>query len=131
MRVIESLAILDYLESKYPQPSLLPKNPTQLAKVRMAQMVANSELSSLVVPLIGESEGSPKLAQAKRKIKRIFKFMTELLGEDNYFGGDDLSVGDIVAGNNILLVNKLGFDLSQFVQIEKYCPKGLASRPIA
>ncbi|MEL6439584.1 MAG: glutathione S-transferase family protein [Cyanobacteria bacterium J06621_8] len=36
LRVIESLAILDYLESKYPQHSLLPNDSSQLAKVRMA-----------------------------------------------------------------------------------------------
>ena len=51
LRVLESLAILDYLESKYLQHSLLPNNPSQLAKVRMAQMVANNELSSIGSPL--------------------------------------------------------------------------------
>ena len=123
LRVLESLAILDYLESKYPQYSLLPNNPSQLAKVRMAQMVANNELSSLVIPLIGAAANSPELAKAKRKIKRILKFLTELLGDDRYFGGESLSLGDIVAGNNILLVNKLGFDLSQFTQIKRYCDR--------
>ncbi|WP_245912218.1 glutathione S-transferase family protein [Brunnivagina elsteri] len=34
-RIIESLAILDYLEAKYPNPSLLPTNAQNLAKVRM------------------------------------------------------------------------------------------------
>ncbi|MEL6494192.1 MAG: glutathione S-transferase family protein [Cyanobacteria bacterium J06623_7] len=117
-RVLESLAILDYLESKYTQYPLLPKDCQQLARVRMAQMVANNELSALIIPLITEPENSPQLGRAKRKIKRILKFMTALLAEDTYFGGDRLSLGDIVAGNNILLVNKLGFDLSQFSTIE-------------
>ena len=40
LRVLESLAILDYLESKYPQNPLLPVDSSRLAKVRMAQMVA-------------------------------------------------------------------------------------------
>ena len=120
LRVLESLAILDYLESKYPQHPLLPPNSVQLAKVRMAQMVANNELSALVVPLIGEPEDSLKLAQTKRKIKRILKFLGELLGDNDYFGGDRLSLGDIVAGNSILLLGKLGFDLSQFTTIEQW-----------
>jgi len=128
LRVLESLAILDYLESKYSQHSLLPNNPSQLAKVRMAQMVANNELSSLVVPLIGAAEDSPELAKAKRKIKRILKFLTELLGDDRYFGGESLSLGDIVVGNNILLVGKLGFDLSQITKIEKYCDRLMQRR---
>ena len=38
-RIIESLAIMDYLEAKYPEISLLPSDPKTLAKVKMAQMV--------------------------------------------------------------------------------------------
>ena len=123
LRVLESLAILDYLESKYPQHPLLPSDSVQLAKVKMTQMVANNELSALVIPLIGEPEDSPKLAQTKRKIKRILKFFTELLGDNDYLGGDRFSLGDIVAGNSILLLDKLGFDLSQFATIERWCDR--------
>jgi glutathione S-transferase len=122
-RVLESLAILDYLESKYPTPSLLPNNSRRLAIVRMAQMVANNELSSLVIPLIGETEDSPKLAKTKRKIQRILNFFAELLGEDAYFGGDRFSLGDIIAGNSVILVSKLGFNLSQVAAIEAWCDR--------
>ena len=120
LRVLESMAILDYLECKYSQNPLLPKNPSQLAKVRMAQMVANNELSSLVISLISETEESEKLNRAKRKITRILDFLAELLADDAYFGGETLSLGDIVAGNAVILVAKLGFDLSQIQQIEKW-----------
>ena len=123
LRVLESLAILDYLESKYSQNPLLPVDSDSLAKVRMAQMVANNELSSLVIPLISETKDSPQLGKAKRKIKRILKFLTELLGDDNYFGKDKISLGDIVAGNSILLVSKLGFNLSQFEEIDRWCDR--------
>ncbi|MEM7594705.1 MAG: glutathione S-transferase family protein [Cyanobacteria bacterium P01_A01_bin.83] len=121
LRIIESLAILDYLESKYPKHPLLPQDSSRLAKVRMAQMVANNELSSLVIPLISETEDSPKLGQTKRKIKRILQFLAELLADDAYFGGDCLSLGDIVAGNAVILVGKLGFDISQVDKIEQWC----------
>lgn len=123
LRVLESMAILDYLECKYSDHPLLPQNPEQLAKVRMAQMVVNNELSSLVIPLIAAPANSPKLAGAKRKIARILNFLSELLGEDTYFGGANLSVGDIVAGNAIILTGKLGFDLSQVARIERWCDR--------
>ena len=123
LRVLESLAILDYLESKYPDNPLLPSDSCQLAKVRMAQMVANNELSSLIIPLIGETADSPQLAGTKRKITRILNFLGELLEEDNYFGGDSLSLGDIVAGNAVILTGKLGFDLSQIERIERWCDR--------
>lgn len=120
LRVLESMAILDYLECKYPQNPLLPKDASQLAKVRMAQMVANNELSGLIISLISETEESEKLKRAKRKITRILNFLAELLADDAYFGGDSLFLGDIVAGNAVILVDKLGFDLSQIQQIEKW-----------
>ncbi|MGL5941034.1 MAG: glutathione S-transferase family protein [Waterburya sp.] len=120
LRVLESLAILDYLECKYPENPLLPKDPSQLAKAKMAQMVANSELSSLVIPLISETEDSPQFKKAKRKITRILNFLVELLADDAYFGGNSLSLGDIVAGNAVILVGKLGYDLNQIEQIERW-----------
>ncbi|KAM3092152.1 glutathione S-transferase family protein [Phormidesmis sp. 146-12] len=47
--VIESLAILDYLEAKYPTPSLLPQDAQELAIVRMTQMVTVNELFPEVI----------------------------------------------------------------------------------
>ncbi len=123
LRVLESLAILDYLENKYPDNPLLPQDAAQLARVRMVQMVANNELSSVIISLISEREDSPKLGQTKRKIQRILKFFAELLGNDDYFGGDNISLGDIVAGNAVILVNKLGFDLSQNQKIKEWCDR--------
>ena len=123
LRVIESLAILDYLESKYPHPSLLPNEPSQLAKARMAQMVSNNEMSSLVIPLMTETEESVKLKQTKRKISRILNFFTALLAEDAYFGGENLSLGDIVAGNAIILISKLNFDVAQVETINQWCDR--------
>ena len=123
LRVLESMAILDYLECKYRDRPLLTQDPEQLAKVRMAQMVVNNELSSLVIPLIAAPADSPKLAGTKRKIARILNFLSELLGEDAYFGGANLSIGDIVAGNAIILCGKLGFDLSQINSIDLWCDR--------
>lgn len=120
LRVLESLAILDYLESKYPQHPLLPVDSSRLAKVRMAQMVANNELSSLVIPLIIETDDSPQLAKTKRKITRILKFFAELLADDNYLGGNTISLGDIIVGNAVILINRLGFDLSQNQKIGEW-----------
>ena len=123
LRVLESMAILDYLECKYSDRSLLPKNASQLAKVRMAQMVANNELSSLIISLIGETKDSPKFKQTKRKIARILNFLAELLADDHYFGGNALSLGDIVAGNAVILIGKLGFDISQVKKMSQWCDR--------
>ena len=119
-KIIESLAIMDYLESKYPQPALLPSNPQVLAKVKMAQMVTNSELGSQVIPLIVDDAESMEVSQAKRHLKRICQFLVKLLGDDLYFGGNQFTIGDIVAGNGLILIEKLGFNLNQFPSIKAY-----------
>ncbi len=119
-RVIESLAILDYLEIKYPEISLLPINPEKLAKVRMVQMVTCTELGSQILPLILDSEDALKLAKSKRHIKRILGFFSEMLGNDNYFGGQQFTLADILAGNAVVLMSKLGYDLSNFSNIDAW-----------
>ncbi|MEY4517793.1 MAG: hypothetical protein RLZZ499_392 [Cyanobacteriota bacterium] len=44
----------------------------------------------------------------------------ELLANDAYFGGDSLSIGDIVAGNAVFLAGKLGYELNQIEQIARW-----------
>ena len=43
-----------------------------------------------------------------------------MLGDNNYFGGKQFTVGDIVAGNAVVLINKLGFDVSYFPNIDAW-----------
>ena len=129
LKIIESLAILDYLELKYTEISLLPNNPKKLSPVKMAQMVVNSELGSQVIPLIFEDTNSIKVAQAKRHLKRVCKFLAELLADDPYFGGEQLTIGDIVAGNGLVLIDKLGFQLNTFPTLERYRQRLMARKP--
>ncbi len=129
LRVIESLAIMDYLEAKYPQPELLPKEPEALAKVRMAQMLTANELFPQVVPLIYASEESPKVIQAKQHIDKVLNFFSELLGDSAYMGGDRLSLGDIVAGNAVNILTYLEIDLSNYPIINNWCDRLMEREP--
>ena len=45
LRLLESLAILDYLEAAYPVRKLLPDSASELGKVPMVQMVVVNELT--------------------------------------------------------------------------------------
>ncbi|MDJ0901988.1 MAG: glutathione S-transferase family protein [Xenococcus sp. MO_188.B8] len=114
LRILESLAIIDYLESKYPTPSLLPKNAEQLAKVRMVQMLSEHKLIPQLLPIIVEPKKSRRLIKSQRQLHRVLTIFAELLGEDNYFGGNCFSVGDIVGGNGVILINKLGISLDKY-----------------
>ncbi|GAB4217803.1 MAG: glutathione S-transferase family protein [Synechococcales cyanobacterium] len=116
-RVLESLAILDYLEAKYPEPALLPRDPQSLAVVRMAQMVALNELSPASGPLVGQWLGMSELdeakaTQARDKVAHVLGFLEKLLADAPYFGGDSLSVADIVCGISMGWFPALGIPMS-------------------
>jgi glutathione S-transferase len=119
-RVLESLAILDYLEAKYPEPSLLPKDAQALATVRMVQMVSTNELLSKVIALIFESEDSPKFAQAKQHLDIGLNFLDETLGDNLYFGGGQISLGDIVVGTDLSLLPKLGINFENYPKLNDW-----------
>jgi glutathione S-transferase len=120
LRVIESLAILDYLETKYPSPALLPKEAQVLATVRMVQMVTTNELLPKVISLIYESEDSPKFLQAKEHIDKTLKFFTECLGNSSYFGGAQLTLADIVAGTDMSFLPMLGVSLTNYPKLNDW-----------
>jgi glutathione S-transferase len=119
-RVLESLAILDYLETKYPEPALLPKDARTLATVRMAQMVSTNELLPKVIALIFEDEDSPKLAKAKQHLDTGLTFLDETLGDNLYFGGEKISVADIVVGTDLSLLPKLGLNFDNYPKINAW-----------
>ncbi|MBW4609702.1 MAG: glutathione S-transferase family protein [Hassallia sp. WJT32-NPBG1] len=120
LRVIESLAIIDYLEIKYPSPALLPKEAQALATVRMVQMVSTNELLPKAISLIYQSEDSPKFMQVKEHIEKVLHFFSKCLGNSSYFGGEQLSLADIVAGTDISLLPKMGVTLSNYPQLNDW-----------
>ena len=107
--MLESLAILDYLEAKYPTPALLPTDAETLATVRMVEMVTVNELIPALSPLnqqwlgLGENN-SQKLEQAKQQIATVLTFLDQLLGKQNYFGKEHLTLAEVVAGTVVSIL---------------------------
>jgi glutathione S-transferase len=127
--VIESLAILDYLEAQYPTPALLPTDAKALAIVRMVELVAINELQPVLSPLIFPNSDNPeKTEAAKQKTATVLKFFEGLLGDNLYFGGDKLTLGDIVAGCNISLLPIMGVGLDEYPRLKAWCDR-LIQRP--
>lgn len=117
-RMVESLAILDYLEVKYPTPELLPKNPSALGTVSMVKMVSTNELLPKVISLLFENEESVKYLQAKQHIHTVLKFLNGILKGNSYFGGDTLSIADIVLGTDMSLLPRLGVNFEEYPEID-------------
>jgi glutathione S-transferase len=130
MTIIESLAILDYLEAKYPQPSMLPTDPNDLAKVRMVEMLMVNELAPAMNPLfpkmLGLGEGDPaQVAEALQKIKTCLQFLEGLLDTRHFFGSDNITLADIVAAPVVATLDFANISLAGFPKLNAWMDKML------
>jgi glutathione S-transferase len=123
-RVIESLAILDYLEAKYPIPPLMPSNPEDIAKVRMVEMVALYELQPATFPLtralLGLEVSDRKLDAARERITTVMQFYENLLDSHSYFVGEEITLADIVAGTLVPALPMFGFSLDVYPHLKAW-----------
>jgi len=113
------LAILDYLEAKYPHPIMLPKDAKDLAIVRMVELVTVNELlpvTSLFLPQILGLPGldAEKTKQAQEKIATALNFLENLLDHRPYFGSESLTLAETVAGTVIPWLPKIGISLNKY-----------------
>lgn len=102
VRVTESLAILAYLEAKYPTPPLMPSDPEAIALVRMVETITVVELQPETIPptraMVGLAVDPAQLSHAQQRIDRILPFLETLLRQP-YFAGEAFTLADIVAGS--------------------------------
>lgn len=131
--VIESLAILDYLDAKYPTPALLPSDPVALANVRMVQMVTMNELNAAITPLfrgmMGFGADDPEtIEQAKQKAEVSLRFYVDKLGEGPFFGGDQITLADVVAGTFAPWFEQLGLVMDSYPTLQAWTER-LMARP--
>lgn len=126
--VIESLAILDYLEAIAPYPPLMPREPKAVATVRMIEMLTVNELLPRLMPLMRhEFEITPLDATAleavHESLNEVLRVFEDKLQGLPYFGGPALSLGDIVAGTVIPWLPRLGHLLPELPQLQGWCDR--------
>ena len=131
--VVESLAILDYLEAKYATPAMLPQDAKDLAIARMVQMVTVNELLPAAMPLFPLMLGLPvadknKIDQAQEKGSTVLKFFENLLDDRPYFGSQNLTLAEVVAGTIIPWLPRGGISLSDYPKLSAWCDR-LMARP--
>jgi glutathione S-transferase len=124
--VVESLAILDYLEAKYPTPAMLPKDAKDLAIARMVQLVTVNELlpaaTTIFLPqFLGLPGGDPeKIEKEKDKIATVLKFFENLLDDRLYFASHNLTLAEVVAGTVVTLLPSIGISLSEYPKLNAW-----------
>lgn len=132
-RIVESIAILDYLEAKYPEPAMLPANAQDLAIVRMVQITTVTELVPAVIRWMGFVMGcveanSEKQEQTRQKIQTVLAFFEAQLEDRLYLGSFDLTLADIVAGTVVPGLPDLGVSLDDFPNLKAWTAR-LMARP--
>ncbi len=131
-RVIESLAILDYLEAKYPIPAMLPTEAQNLAIVRMVEMVTINELAPATNPLLmkmlGVEGDESTLEKARQRLATSLSFLENLLSDCSYYGGDQISLADIVAGTVVSTLPYFDVSLDNYPKLRVWC-ESLEQRP--
>jgi glutathione S-transferase len=126
--VIETLAILDYLEAKYPTPALLPEDAKERAIVRMVEMVTVNELIPAISPFVRQTfggEGDPQqLEKAQQQVATVLGFFEGLLGDRTFLGkGDRITLADVVAGVSVPWLPSLGVALDNYPKLQAWCDR--------
>ncbi len=125
--LIESIAILDYLELQYPTPALMPQSPTAIARIKMLQMANINELSPKIMEFLN-AEQTPVPESTFAHIGTVLAFFKAQLGENPFFGGASLSLADIVLGITLSMLHRLGLSLEGYPAIEDWRSR-ISARP--
>ena len=131
--IVESLAILDYLEVRYPTPAMLPKDAKDLAIARIVELVTVNELLPAATTFLPEFLGLPggdpeKIEKAQQKITTVLKFFESLLDNRPYFGSENLTLAEVVAGTVVDVLPSVGISLSDYPKLNAWCDR-LIARP--
>ncbi len=127
LTLIESFAILDYLDAKFPTRSLSPSEPAMIGQMKMVQLVVANELMPLIPKLIllGDRDGGDGVL--RERLDTVLKFLGEQLAGD-YFGGEGLSLADITVGAALPLIRRMGSDLRAYPSLDTWCDR-VSARP--
>lgn len=129
IRILESFAILDYLETKHPKPALMPTTAGELAHMRMVQMVVANEFVPKLPAILAANaseEADDSDRALMRRIDTVLQFLSEQLGQLEYFGGDRISLADITVGAALPLTTRLGLSLKEYPTLAAWCDRVMA-----
>jgi glutathione S-transferase len=113
--IYETQAILRYLDEVFANPPLTPGNPK--ARARMNQVIGIIEwyyfpkaaapigFNRIIGPrLLGLSGDEAAVTEAMPIARTCFAELERLLGNDQYFGGDRISIADVMLGAQLDLL---------------------------
>lgn len=127
-KVIESQAILDYLEAKYPDPPLLPGCAETLATVRMVQYIALNELLPAIAGLLIHDVDTSDCHYAQVRATQTLTVLESILTDAPFVAGEQLTLAEIVAGSLVPALPNLEISLTLYPRLNAWTER-LLSRP--
>ena len=128
--LIQSMAIMEYLEETKPNPPLLPRDPLDRARVRALAMIPIAEIHPLMVPRVRNYvEKDLKLGEAVRVewirhwVGLGLTAMESLLAGDPRTGkfchGDTVTMADICLAGQVIGAQNSDCDVKPYATIQR------------
>lgn len=113
VELFETPIILEYIEDKWPSPSLFPKDPAQKAQARLSAHVVLTQYEAVLWTVGSElrmfKRATGKLAEeilanCQKQATALQEWLTKRLGSSQYFSGStfgyaDLAIAPIIASS--------------------------------
>jgi glutathione S-transferase len=108
--IFESSVIFDYIDTRWPEPRLMPAEAAQRARSLMIQSVMSARYDPITWGLtelvrLGRVSGAGAdrvTAFAKQQAKGLNAWLTEQLGASDWFEGDHFGAADIFAAPHLM-----------------------------
>lgn len=109
----DSTVICEYLEDRYPEPSLYPQEPRSRATCRLIEDLADTQLDAAMYAIaiveMGRGEQHAQMhAAAARDMERLYTELQSFLGDAAFFCGS-YSLADIAVLPHVMAASFLGF----------------------
>jgi glutathione S-transferase len=96
----ESLAIIAYLERKYPDPPLLGKTPEETGRIWTAISTFESYVRDVTTPLnrwlFGDKPRTAEIDEARAQVGRELDTVEARLADHSWLAGDTVTAADVV-----------------------------------
>lgn len=115
----ESLAIIDYLESRYPDGALAPSNAEARARARDLERIIELKIANPLAIYVHYKKsplGMPpdpvQAAAIEKQIQAPLDFVEETLGDGReLLAGDSVSTADLTLASHLQFVRFIGVDI--------------------
>lgn len=111
----DSTVICEYLEDRYPEPRVYPRDPRRRAECRALEDLADTQLDAatyaVAIVELGRHESHAALhATAGRDVSRLYDELEQRLGGKPFFC-DEFSLADIAIAPHVMAASFLGFPI--------------------